>query len=60
MESENSKILWDFKVQSDRKIEARRPDMFLWIRRREVVIIDVAIPGDNRVRGRELEMVEKY
>ena len=60
MESENSKILWDFTVQSDRKIEARRPDMFLLIRRREVVIIDVAIPGDNRVRGRELEMVEKY
>ena len=27
MESENSKILWDFTVHCDRKIEARRPDI---------------------------------
>ena len=27
VESENFKILWDFKVQCDRKIDARRPDI---------------------------------
>ena len=27
---------------------------------REVVIIDVAIPGDERVKDKELEKVEKY
>ena len=27
VESENFKILWDFTVQCDRKIEARRPDI---------------------------------
>ena len=32
----------------------------LLIRRREVVIIDVAIPGDDRVKDKELEKVEKY
>ena len=49
MESENFKILWDFTVQCDRKIEAT-----------EVVIIDVAIPGDDSVKDKELEKLEKY
>ena len=62
MESENFKILWDFTVQCDRKIEARRPDIvFIDKKEREVVIIiDVAIPGDDRVKDKELEKVEKY
>ena len=58
-ESENSKILWDFTVQCDRKIEARRPDIVIIDKEREVVIIDVAIPGDDRVKDKELEKVEK-
>ena len=61
MESENFKILWDFTVQCDQKIEARRPDIvFIDKKEREVVIIDVAIPGDDRVKDKELEKVEKY
>ena len=44
MESENSKILWDFTIQCDRKIEARRPNIvFIDKEEREVVIIYVAI-----------------
>ena len=55
MESENFKILWDFTVQCDRKIEARRPDIvFTDKKEREVVIIDVAIPDDDRVKDKEL------
>ena len=60
MESENFKILWDFTVQCDRKIEARRPDIVFIDKEREVVIIDVAIPGDDSVKDEELEKVEKY
>ena len=64
VENENFKMLLDFTVQCDRKIEARRPDIVLnyWIdkRDREVVIIDVAIPGDDRVKDKELEKLEKY
>ena len=61
VESENSKILWDFTIQCDRKIEARRPDIVVIDKKeREVVIIDVAIPGDDRVKDKELEKVEKY
>ena len=61
VESENSKILWGFTVQCDRKIEARRPDIvFIDRKEREVDIIDVAIPSDDRVKDKELEKVEKY
>ena len=61
MESENSKILWDFTVQCDRKIEARRPDIvFIDKNEKEVVIIEVAIPGDDGVKDKELEKLEKY
>ena len=62
MESENFKILWDFKVQCDRKIDARRPDIvFIDKKERElIIIIDVVIPGDDRVKDKQLEKVEKY
>ena len=61
MESENFKILWDFTIQCDGKIEARRPDIvFIDKKKREVVMIDVAIPGDDRVKEKELEKVEEY
>ena len=54
MESENFKILWDFTVLCDRKIEARRPDIvFIDKKEREVVVmIDVAIHGDDRVKDK--------
>ena len=54
MESENFKILWDFTVQCDRNI------VFIDKKETEVVIIDVAIPGDDRVKDKELEKLEKY
>ena len=39
----------------------RRPDIvFIDKKEREVVIIDFAIPGDDRVKDKELEKVEKY
>ena len=60
LESENIKILWDFTVQCDRKIEARRLDIvFIDKKEREVIIIDVPIPGDDRVKDKELEKLEK-
>ena len=61
VESESFKILWDFTIQCDRKIEARRPDIvFIDKKKRELVMIDVAIPGDDRVKEKELEKIEKY
>ena len=34
--------------------------MFIDKKEREVVIIDVAIPGDDRVKDKELEKLKKY
>ena len=61
VESENFKILWDFTVQCDRKIEARRPDIVSIDKKEtEVVIIDAGIPGDDRVKDKELEKLETF
>ena len=58
VESENFKILWDFILQCDRKIEVRRQEIVFVDNEREVVIIDVAIPGEDRVKDKELEKLE--
>ena len=48
-------------AQCDRKIEATRPDIvFIDKKETEVVLIDVAIPGDFRVKDKELEKLEKF
>ena len=57
-ESENFKVLWDFTVQCKRKIEARRPDIVIIDKKERevnyyVVIIDVAIPVDDRVKDKD-------
>ena len=61
MENNDYKIYWDFMIQCDRKIEARKPDVVLiekWTK--DVRIIDIAIPGDKRVKDKEIEKLEKY
>ena len=42
-------------------VEARKPDIiFVDKQAREAKIIDIAIPGDARVKDKELEKIEKY
>ena len=50
LENEDYKILWDFSIQTDHVIEARRPDLVL-VDRKEIIckIIDFAVPGDSRL-----------
>ena len=61
LESENSKILWDFKIQTDLPIEANKPDIvFLDKIIRKCYIIDVACPFDTRVSAKEKEKIDKY
>ena len=56
IENENFKLLWDFTIQCDRFIEARRPDIVLVDKKnKEAKIIDIAVPGDSRVAEKELE-----
>ena len=61
MQSENFKILWDFTVQCDPRNEARRPEIvFFYKTEREAVTIDIAILGDDRMKDKKHEKVEKY
>ena len=42
-------------------IEARRPDIILFDKKEQKgIIINIAVLGDERVRGKEKEKVEKY
>ena len=44
-------VLWDFSVQCDRMVEARRPDIIFVDKQAKVAkIINIVIPGDARVK----------
>ena len=59
-ENEECKILWDFNVQTDHVIEARRPDMIIIDRVKKVCqIVDFAVPYDTKVNTKELEKIER-
>ena len=61
MENKDYKIYWDFIIQCDRLIEARKPDVVLIDKRtKEVKLIDIAIPGSKRVKDKEIEKREKF
>ena len=61
MENEHVKILWDFSIQTDKVISARRPDITVVNKTaKTVTIIDVAVPADKRVSLKETEKIEKY
>ena len=62
-EIEDYKILWDFSIQTDHVIEARRPDFDLVLidkKERICKVIDFAVPGDSRIEEKEKDKIEKY
>ena len=61
LENEDYKILWDFSIQTDHVIEARRPDLVV-VDKKEIrcKIIDFAVPGDSRIEEKEKDKIEKY
>ena len=61
IENEDFKILWDFMIQCDQMVEHRKPDIVIIDKRKkDVKIIDIAIPVDSRVKEKECEKIEKY
>ena len=61
VEDDDVKLIWDINIQCDNIIGARRPDLILVDKKaKSCVIIDVAIPGDCRIREKEIEKIEKY
>ena len=60
-ENDSCKLLWDFSIQTDHVIQARRPDViFIDKEKKECKILDFAIPYDSRVNAKEMEKTEKY
>ena len=61
LENEDYKILWDFSIQTDHVIEARRPDLVVVEKKERICkIIDFAVPGDGRIQEKEKDKIEKY
>ncbi|XP_067940473.1 uncharacterized protein [Watersipora subatra] len=61
LENEKVKLLWDFNVQTDQVLEARRPDLILTNKEtKQCQVTDIAIPRDTRVVQKENEKIDKY
>ena len=61
LENEDYKILWDFSIQTDYVIEARRPDLIVADKKkRSCKIIDFAVPEDSRIEEKKKDKIEKY
>ena len=61
LENKTHKILWDFEIQTDHLITARRPDLVLINKeKRTCHIVDFAVPADHRVKLKEIEKKDKY
>ena len=61
IKNEVHKILWDFTIQRDIKIDAQQPYIVIIEKnKKEVKIVNVTIPGDVLVTEREVGKIEKY
>ena len=59
LQNEEVKILWDFKIETDKHLAHNIPDITV-VEKNQVWLIDVAIPGDSRINQREVEKITKY
>ena len=61
LENDRCKILWDFANQTDKETEHRRPDIAVIDKeKKEYNIINIAVPGDQNIKVKELEKITKY
>ena len=58
MESDGTKLLGDFNIQTDKEIQMRRPDLIVVNRRdSHCFIIDIAVPNDSGILEKEKEKI---
>ena len=61
MENTSMKLLWDFTIQCDRQIPHNRPDIVcVDYLTSKSYLIDVAIPGDSRIKEKVSEKHQRY
>ena len=62
LENDTHKLLWDFKIQTDHLIPARRPDLIKINKKKKkriCKIVDFAVPADQRINLTESEKKDK-
>ena len=61
LENDTHKLLWDFKIQTDQLIPARRSDLIIINKKKKnYKIVDFAVPVDHRINLKESEKKDKY
>ena len=61
LENDMHKLLWDFNIQMDHLIPARRPDLIIINKKKRICkIVNFAIPADHRINLKECEKKDKY
>ena len=61
LENDSHKLLWDFNIQTDRLITARRPHLIIINKRKRICkTVDFAVPADHRINLKECEKKDKY
>ena len=61
LENDEVKLLWDFPIQTESKIDHNRPDIVLIHKKEKLCfLIDVACPFDTRIDKKEKEKLDAY
>ena len=61
LQNDSLKLVWNFNIQTDHLIPARRPDLIIINKRKRICkIVDFAIPADDRINLKENEKKDKY
>ena len=61
LENDTHKLLWDFDIQTDHLILARRPDLIIINQKKKIwKIVHFVFPADYRIKLKECEKRDKY
>ena len=61
VEDDDVTLIWDINIQCDDVMGARRPNLLLVDKKvKSCIINDVAIPGDCRIREKEIKNIQIY
>ena len=61
LENDTHKLLWEFDIQTDHLILARRLDLMIINKKKRICkIVDFAVPADYRINLKEREKKDKY
>ena len=61
LENDTHKLLWDFNIQTDNLILARRSDLIIINKKKRICkIVDFAVPADHRINLKECAKKYKY